>query len=185
MKFKKWLEANIIPVKNVRQNYNYDCGAAALKSVAHFFDVSLENEREFIKLCDTGKEKGTHPDDIVSGAKKLGLQAKMFDHMSLEDLKIFLDRRKPVICAIQAYGEEEDYDEPKNGHYVIAVGYDEKKVYFEDPSLRMSRGQIPTDEFIRRWHDQAYSGEDQIRLGIVINGDKEKPDFVDKVQKIE
>jgi len=129
----------MIPVKNVKQNHNYDCGAAALKSIAHFYDVPLESEREFIKLCDTSKRKGTHPDDIVAAARALGLRAGLYDHMSLDQLKSTLDKRIPVICAIQAYGEESDYDEPMNGHYVIAVGYDDRNIYFEDPSLKDSR----------------------------------------------
>lgn len=186
MNFKAWLESQIIPVKNVRQSHDYDCGAASLKSLAHFYDVPLDKERDFIKLCDSGVRKGTHPSDIVRGARKLGLHAKLYNHLTIEQLKSLLDKKIPVICAIQAYGEEEDYDEPKNGHYVIAVGHDEDNIYFEDPSMRMSRGYIPIDEFMRRWHDkESYTGETQVRMGIVVVGDHRKPDRVDKAKKIE
>jgi|LSQX01.2.fsa_nt_gb predicted double-glycine peptidase len=135
-------EPTIIPVKSVKQNHNYDCGAAALKSISHYYGISLGKEREFIKLCDTGKRKGTHPDDIVRAANALGLKAKLRSHMTLQSLKSLLDRRIPVICAIQAWGDPKDYDKPVNGHYVVAVGYDDKNIYFEDPSLKGPRGFI-------------------------------------------
>lgn len=178
----------MIPVKSVRQQHNYDCGAAALKSIAKFYGVPLDKERDFIKLCDTGKRKGTHPENIVGAARALGLRATLYNHMTVGQLKGLLDQKVPVICAIQAYGDPQDYSDehPKDGHYVIAVGYDQENIYFEDPSIKGSRGYIPISEFVQRWHDEeSYKGGRQIRMGIVIQGDEERPDPVGKVKKIE
>lgn len=41
----------------------------------------------------------------------------------------------------------------EDGHYVVAIGYDEKYIYFEDPSILGGIGYIPKSEFLRRWHD--------------------------------
>ena len=150
-----------IPVKSVRQSHDYDCGAACLRSLADFYGVSLDSESDFIEVCDTGVRKGTHPGDIVKGAERLGLCARLFDGLSVEDLKSFLDAGTPVICLIQAYG---------GGHYVVAVGYDDVNLYFEDPAIWDGRGSIPINEFVRRWFDrESYTGVVWSRVGIVIS----------------
>ena len=53
-----------------------------------------------------------------------------------------------------------------DGHYVVAIGYDQKKIYFEDP-YTISHTFLPYKELERRWH-----GEKRCRIGIVIKGKK-------------
>lgn len=60
--------------------------------------------------------------------------------MTMYDLEVFVNRGVPVIVLIQAWRGEEDrekrWDEIwEDGHYVVAVGVDEKYVYFEEPSI--------------------------------------------------
>ena len=53
--------------------------------------------------------------------------------MSYDDLEGFIDKKKPVICLIQAWNGDSDYDYSKDwedGHYVIAIGYDKNNIYF-------------------------------------------------------
>ncbi len=169
MEFRNWLEKQEdgIPIKKVIQSHDFDCGAAALKAIAGYFKIQAD-EKDFIRICDAGKVKGTHPWDIVQAAKKLGFQAKKYTNMSLEQLKLFLDEKKPVICAIQAWGNKKDYHKLKDGHYVVAIAYDKKYIYFEDPSMRKHRGFLSHKEFMDRWDDQEHRGPRQIRMGIVV-----------------
>ncbi len=38
-------------------------------------------------------------------------------------------------------------------HYAVAIGYDEKHIYFMDPSTLGHYTFIPIAEFLDRWHD--------------------------------
>jgi predicted double-glycine peptidase len=171
MRFKVWLETRqvIIPVHVAKQNHNYDCGAAALRAVCEYFKAGPEDQAEFIKACDTGKEKGTHPEDIVKAARSFGLNAKQLPNMTIELLLKILKTKIPVICAVQAWGKKSEYHKLKDGHYVVAIGFDDTNIYFEDPSMHASRGYVPYQEFMQRWHDIEWGAKEPIHhLGIAI-----------------
>ena len=82
--------------------------------------------------------------------------------MSIGDLKAYLDRGVPVICSIQAYGGPgADYTKDDNGHYVVAIGYDEAdNFYFKDPAANNEDAAanpryayLQKDEFLKCWHE--------------------------------
>ncbi len=152
----------------VRQSHNYDCGAAALRSVAEHFKVGPEKEADFIKACKTSKKNGTRPGDIIRVAQQFGLNTRAKSGMTFKELRSVLDMHRPVICCIQAYGEEKDYKKLNSGHYVVAIGYDGGYVYFEDPSMKGSRGMLPYKEFAKRWHDKEADGTVYHRWGVAI-----------------
>src|ERR1700761_639990 len=121
MRFKDWLENyEDAPVATAKQTKDYDCGAAVLHSIADYYGVGPESQEDFIKLSDAGERKGAHPDEVVHGAHRLGLKAQMLRGMTLERLKSLLDRGVPVICLVQAWGDQGDYRRLESGHYVIA-----------------------------------------------------------------
>jgi uncharacterized protein YvpB len=79
--------------------------------------------------------------------------------MSIRGLKSSLDRDRPVIMMLQAWGATKANPWPSyrkawsDGHWVVAIGYDDDGVFFEDPSLRTVRGFMGFDELKVRWHD--------------------------------
>jgi predicted double-glycine peptidase len=80
----------------------------------------------------------------------------MYTDQTLEDLKKFIDQGKPIIVIIQAWPDNYPVDwsnDWKDGHFVVAVGYDDYYVYFMDPSTLGNYTYIPQDEFLERWHD--------------------------------
>ena len=172
MRFKNWLlneGAEIkIDLPSVRQSKNFDCGAAALRSIAEFFKAGPDKEQEYIKLVNATHEKGSTPIAVMAGAKKIGLQAEMHKKMTIRQLISFLEQKKPVICAIQAWGDKKTYPDRKSGHYVIAIGYDNQKIYFEDPSLQGKRGFLSHHDFNKRWHDEEDNGDVYDHAGLVI-----------------
>jgi len=93
-----------------------------------------------------------------------------------------------VIIDFQAWGDPEgkDYTEEwEDGHYGIAVGYDQNSLYIEDPSLLGTVGFLTHDEFLARWHD--YEIEDGKRreyrnMGIVVTGDTEPQPAVTHIE---
>jgi predicted double-glycine peptidase len=38
---------------------------------------------------------------------------------------------------------------------MVVIGLDNETVFFEDPAMLGTRGTIPREEFISRWHDYA------------------------------
>jgi len=177
--FRSWLEDTEefepengphikVQLPAVRQSHNYDCGAAALRSVCEHFKVGPEKEADFIKACKTSKKNGTRPSDIIRCAEQFGLNTRAKSGMTFQEMRSFLDMQRPIICCIQAYGTEKGYKDLESGHYVVAIGYDGNHIYFEDPSMKGSRGMLPYKEFAKRWHDKESDGTKYHRWGVVI-----------------
>lgn len=168
---KSKYSTTIIPIPIVNQQHSYDCGPAALNSIAKFFGVEKEQD-DLIKMCRAGKIKGTHPEDLVNCAEQLGLQSLLIPNMKLNELLRHIAKKRPVICAIQAWGDKKQYHKLKNGHYVVAMGFDPEKeiIYFQDPSMDAGfRGHLSFDEFLNRWHDEeVYPKREIHHMGVVV-----------------
>jgi predicted double-glycine peptidase len=148
-------DQRIIRVPLTRQATDYTCGAAALQSVLGYYG---ENFREGVlaKELRSNNTYGTSYKRIASFAQKHGYTVKIIRDAQLEQLKSLLDAQQPSIVLIQAWPEKEvnyaaDWDD---GHYVVAVGYDDKNVYFMDPCTIGNYTFIPVSEFMDRWHDR-------------------------------
>jgi hypothetical protein len=183
------LPSDLKGVPDVRQSTTYSCGAAALQALLSYWGID-KRERDLMQALETSEAEGTSPEAIVKVAKEIGCEAYTKENLGLKDIEESLRREIPVICAIQAWADihsarfswEKAWED---GHYVIVIGLDSQSVYVEDPSLLGTRGIIPRDEFLARWHD--YRGEPPydpsdrpyINLGIFVVGSKadEKPAF--------
>ncbi len=92
--------------------------------------------------------------------------------MTLDEIKAYLDRGKPVMLMIQAWRDsetEESYEQEWNeGHWVVAIGYDRAGMYFEDPSLAAIRGFIPYAELEERWHDTGPKRKHMDHYGLTV-----------------
>ncbi len=154
-----------VPLPDTVQKEDYSCGAAAIMSISRFFGQrqGLEYEEDFIDmLIDLGMdpEEGTHPYQLRRLVNKLKLKKKEYPNMTRKQLISCLDKGRSVLIMLQAYGEDKR-GRPlksykgiwKEGHWVVAIGYDRDGVFFEDPSLEAMRGFIPYKELEERWHD--------------------------------
>jgi predicted double-glycine peptidase len=169
-----------IPLRDVQQDDDSSCGAAALMSICFYYEVGPKTLASFKRKVHTDPDEGTYYLNIRNYARKLGLRADVETEMSIDELKAYIDQGIPVICSIQAWGDPgADYTKNGNGHYVVAIGYDTtKNLYFMDPSANYEDvvanpryGYLPEQEFIKRWHeDEGMGGKSEAytRLGIVI-----------------
>jgi sialate O-acetylesterase len=160
-----------VDLPGVQQRDDYSCGAAALMAVCSHFGVGPDDLDEYKKKLGTNEENGTNVYEILKMARELGLEADIRHGMTLDELRKQLDAGSPVMVSIQAYGDPTTYYRDDNGHYVVAVGYDEAYFYFEDPVLSGRRGFLPVKEFDRRWHDDEGTAEKpdvHAHLGVVI-----------------
>ncbi|MBU2236000.1 C39 family peptidase, partial [Patescibacteria group bacterium] len=90
------------------------------------------------------------------------------------DIKKFINKKIPVILLVQAWTNIKNVNWEKDwidGHYVVAIGYDKNKIYFEDPSS-ISRTHLTYNELIKRWHDTDCDGKKYVNYGIAVYGKK-------------
>lgn len=61
--------------------------------------------------------------------------SKILKNMTLDNLKARINNKLPVIVLLQARpGKPVDYaDDGDDGYYLIAIGYDERRIFFVDP----------------------------------------------------
>lgn len=173
--FSEWLH-----LPKTKQKRSYDCGAAAFRAVCKYYGI-VKTQEEFIKLLGTNDESGTSTKAIIKLAKKLGFNVKAGNHF---DIKKYLDQDIPVICAVQAWGSKKQYESRESGHYVVALGYKNNKVIFEDPSIKTNaRGSLSFDEFDKRWYDEGANDKKFNHYGIAIWKDVKTDDQVIKKTK--
>lgn len=167
-------------IPDVRQSTGYTCGAAALQAVLAYWGIEEREDRLAARLHST-PEAGTHPDDIVRGARELGLTAELGEGLELADLERALADGTAVIVDLQAWRDSADVPWTEtwdDGHYMVLLGLDAANLYFEDPSLLGARGVIPRAEFVDRWHD--YEGDPPldptdrkyVRMAIFLKGSR-------------
>jgi predicted double-glycine peptidase len=164
----------LIPVPLARQATNYTCGVAALQSVLAYYGIHVRQDR-LAEALQADPEQGTNYHAMMAYAQAHGLQAEAHIAMKLAGLQQLLDAGWPVIVALQAWADApvdyvEDWDD---GHYAVAVGYDEERIYFMDPSTLGNYTYIPVAEFLARWHDMYLEQGEPVRLvhfGLVIGG---------------
>jgi predicted double-glycine peptidase len=188
MEKREILDSIKVPLQSVRQTTKYSCGAAALRSIFQYFKVGPDEEEKFIKMMNTNYHDGTRPKDIVATARDYGLCVKQKHNMTVRQLKNMLDLERPVIVPIQAYGSKKYYKKRQSGHYVVAIGYDDEAIFFEDPVLKGRRGYLTYEEFDERWYDQDADGEDYDHYGIIIwkpDGDERDSQYLSKARKID
>ena len=156
----------------LRQTYEYDCGASALQSVLVYFGIK-KREEILIKEAKTSK-KGTSVDNLEKTLKKYKLKFDSME-MSIKDIKNYIEKGIPVILLVQAWGKSKKFawkNDWKDEHYVVAIGYDKNKFYFEDP-YTFERTFLNSKDLIKRWHAKL-DGKKYFCRGIAVYGKKPK-----------
>lgn len=167
----------------IRQSTDYSCGAASFLSILGYYGYD-PHEKQIMKIMNTTLG-GTDPQNFEKAATKFGLKTKIKDNMTFDEIRDNIKNKKPVVIAIQAWGNKKDYSkEWDEGHYVVVIGYDKKGFYLMDPS-QMGYSYISERDLQNRWHDtMKKSDKSFINLGIIIYGKKPKFHF-DAVHSID
>lgn len=145
----------LLNVPDVRQPNNSSSGAAALQSVLAYYgtDTFLDT---LVNMTNT-TENGTLPEDIAQAARDSGFTAEVKENMTLKELQDNINQGIPTIVLCQAWGDNTTgnwTNHTGDGHYLVVIGMDEENIYVEDPAILGSRGYIPLQEFLERWHEQ-------------------------------
>ena len=172
-----------INLPEVQQKTHFSCAAAVVHSICSYWGLQLPSHYDYFPHLETDESYGTLPQKIANYFKSTGLTAVIQYNMTIKNLCQEINQGKPVILALQAWGNPRHYAKTGNGHYVVAIGFDEKNIYFEDPWLNCSRGFIPKNELLKRWHDMDYMGVMHNRMGIIVSHRK-KPIYPYTAKKI-
>jgi len=84
----------------------------------------------------------TSPDFIRVALRRFGVQAQM-QRTTLPHLKYYISQSRPPVVLVRS--------SDKTWHYVVAIGYDEKKIYLADPAWGKVRA-VSIDQFERAWN---------------------------------
>lgn len=163
----------IITLPQLRQTFNYDCGAKALQTVLVYYGLEIREDK-IIQGAKTDRT-GTPIAGIIKFAQQHGLQVDSRS-MTIADLKKYIDRKIPIIIPLQAYPTKPVVDwrnHWRDGHYVVVIGYTARKIIFEDPSS-FERTYLTYRELNDRWHDQDAQGKKYYQHGIALYGLKPK-----------
>lgn len=122
-----------------------------------------------MKLAGTTKD-GTEISGICKVLRHFGLK-HFSGKLSISRVKKAIDKKHPVLIALQAYKSSElSYAKCwDDGHYVVAVGYNDTRIYFEDPSA-FRRTWLSYEELKERWHDMNVDGSKLHNWGCIIRG---------------
>jgi ABC-type bacteriocin/lantibiotic exporter with double-glycine peptidase domain len=149
----------LIRLPLVMQHTPVHCGPAAMQSIFSYYGIDLFQE-DIGKAMGTSPEYGTPIKNMVRMAKSKGFGVKLHEGLTREKLQKILDLKHPVILVLQAWaGDNPDWENTwDSGHYVVAIGYDSRRVYFMDPLVSASYAWMPWGELPKRWHDEGVDG---------------------------
>ena len=141
----------------LRQIYNYDCGACAVCCILAYYGLDVREEG-VMKFAGT-TEKGTSVGGIIKTFEYYGFPIK-HGTTTIKQLREAIDNKFPTIITIQAYrASYEPYSKCwDDGHYVVAIGYSDTRIYFEDPAS-YCRTWLSDLELEERWHDSDDTGQ--------------------------
>lgn len=154
-----------LPVNPVLQEFNYDCGKAAVKTLLKTLGIDVE-EQKLQDILKTDEVAGTHPTRIIEALESLGLEFVEKIGATVADIEEKIIEGFYCLVVYQAWGTPEDHATLESGHYSLAYGVSDDDIHLADPAvtvddeLGMGDGlrAIPKEDFNRDWIDQDLEG---------------------------
>ncbi len=119
------------------------CGPASLRIVLNYYGLK-KSEESLKKLVKATYFKGTEPREIVKGAKKLGFKAKYKFNSSIDELKLLIKKKIPVIIGW--------FSPESSSHFSVVEGISKGIIYIADPEIGKIR-KFNIKEFEKYWID--------------------------------
>ena len=135
----------LLPVPHFEQSRDGYCLPACVRMVLAFLGDE-QTEATFVKQLGT-KRYGT-PIHNVERLRTRGFLV-IIGTMTLAELKSYLDDGQPVIGRV--WTAMLDYWDVATSHVVVAVGYDESRVFLNDPAIPASPQPVVWDAFLAAW----------------------------------
>jgi ABC-type bacteriocin/lantibiotic exporter with double-glycine peptidase domain len=135
------------------QSYRYDCGTKVLHLVMAYYGVEVPYY-QLLRRAHEHKRYGLPEATLIKMAKRRDFKVIAHDEFTLDEVKKHVAKNRPVIVIMQAWGQNVDYKQTNDySHYSIIVGFDRKRIIFNDP-LSFKNAWMKESEFIDRWHTE-------------------------------
>jgi len=159
------------PVPCLVQGTDHTCGAAAVLAVGRYFGVGPAAEAAIVRDMGFGP-RGSDPAHLVRALRRYRLRFAERRGMTDHELRAALELGRPVIVMLQAWGDRARYREHwRDGHWVVAIGYDARGIYVEDPVIEGARGFLTYAALADRWHDLEGPTDRRVRrFGLIVWG---------------
>ena len=130
-----------------------------MQSVLGYYGEDIRQD-VLAEALGSNEDWGTTRQAIEHYAREKGYLVEVKLNATIDDLRTLIDHGIPPIVLLQAWPETiVDWgSDMADGHYVVAVGYNDNQMYFMDPSTFGNYTAIPLEEFLQRWHDQDWDG---------------------------
>jgi uncharacterized protein YvpB len=105
---------------------------------------------QLLRRAHEHKRYGLPEATLIKMAKRRGFKVIAHDEFTLDEVKKHVAKNRPVIVIMQAWGQNVDYKQTNDySHYSIIVGFDRKRIIFNDP-LSFKNAWMKESEFIDR-----------------------------------
>jgi ABC-type bacteriocin/lantibiotic exporter with double-glycine peptidase domain len=172
----------ILDLPKTRQAENWTCGANVVQKICEYYGEDYR-EMDLVKMLKSTPSNGTDLQPMIDFLVKANFKVDVREHMTIAEVKKYIDKDIPVILMIQAWVKNpSEYKGWSNGHYTVCIGYTKDELLFADPSL-YDIGYIPNNKLLERWHDLDVGEKKYYQLGIAVYGKKPKFDL-EKIEEI-
>ena len=161
---------HLLPFPALRQSTPWSCGAAAVQMVLAYYGKDVREDK-LRSLAGTTPKCGTTITGMQRVLRRHTLRLTA-GHMTVPDVKRFIDRKIPVIILLQAWTTKKRINwqtDWSDGHYAVAIGYDARRIMFADPAS-LYRTALTYQELDKRWHDIDAGKTHYDHFGIAVYG---------------
>lgn len=129
------------------------CGPGVIQRIADYEEMAF-SQFELAEMMGTTNEEGTSQENMLKGAKQIGLEAFPVKGLGIEELSTLLDNHYIIVDWMDGEDDNED------GHYSILEKVEDGKVYLKD-------AEMTAEEFEKKWYD-IDGGVKSVRWAMII-----------------
>jgi ABC-type bacteriocin/lantibiotic exporter with double-glycine peptidase domain len=138
-------------IRNWRQQHEDDCLVASCKTVLDY--LGIEKDKEWLWHRLLAGEVTPFP-NIKNLAATLGVVVEVQTDGTLEMFESLIESGLPVIVAVDA--DSPRYWPYVRHHAVVVIGFDEQRVFVNDPAQPEEPLEVDVDTFLLAWLRRNY-----------------------------
>ncbi len=133
----------IIELPEIYKQTPMFCGPTCLRIVFRYYDIQ-KTEEELAEMCQSSRETGTDPQNMVQVAQELGLRTEYMRESSIDEVRSLTSQGIPVIV---------DWFSPEQaGHYSVIIGVGNRELIMAEP-LTGSTRRMTIKDFLNHWFE--------------------------------
>ncbi len=131
------------------------CGPNVIQQIAEKEGIDI-TQSKLAESMNTSEKEGTTHDDLVRGARKLGLKSTPIRGLDIEELGHFTKSYHVVVNWMDGENDKDD------GHYGILSRVENGMVYLNDATMSI-------EQFKKKWYDVEANGQRIDKWAMIIS----------------